>query len=393
MKEKLNFLDGLKGIACLCVAINHFINVFCSRTVVQDNEKALFAYNLINNNPVLRLLHNGNFYVMLFLLISAFLTSYLLINKKDMLYYKTTIFKRALRIILPVFAVCLITYIISKINGFENINKLQEITLSITKDVKCFNNISLIKVFTIPITCLFKITTDFNMVFWMLPVLYKGFFISVILSFLVEKLKPKKAVIILIIATIIVRMLIDNTLVLFPIGTLIAYLYIAIKNNTIKISYNRTISIVTKIISIILLIIGLYLGSVPYNNNFDGYYSVLKQIPNLSYTTAHIIGAILVLSSVMCLENVKKILNMKPLVKLGRFSFSIYLLHFPLQCSLGAWIFIQAYELTLSYIKALFVTIPIYFTLLLIFSFLFQKFIAEKTEKLNKKIVSKIITD
>ena len=99
------------------------------------------------------------------------------------------------------------------------------------------------------------------------------------------------------------------------------------------------------------------------------------------------------LSSVMCLENVKKILNMKPLVKLGRFSFSIYLLHFPLQCSLGAWIFIQAYELTLSYIKALFVTIPIYFTLLLIFSFLFQKFIAEKTEKLNKKIVSKIITD
>lgn len=142
MKEKLNFLDGLKGIACLCVAINHFINVFCSRTVVQDNEKALFAYNLINNNPVLRLLHNGNFYVMLFLLISAFLTSYLLINKKDMLYYKTTIFKRALRIILPVFAVCLITYIISKINGFENINKLQEITLSITKDVKCFNNIS-----------------------------------------------------------------------------------------------------------------------------------------------------------------------------------------------------------------------------------------------------------
>lgn len=330
MKEKLNFLDGLKGIACLCVAINHFINVFCSRTVVQDNEKALFAYNLINNNPVLRLLHNGNFYVMLFLLISAFLTSYLLINKKDMLYYKTTIFKRALRIILPVFAVCLITYIISKINGFENINKLQEITLSITKDVKCFNNISLIKVFTIPITYLFKITTDFNMVFWMLPILYKGFFISVILSFLVEKLKPEKAVIILIIATIIVRMLIDNTLVLFPIGTLIAYLYIAIKNNTIKISYNRTISIVTKIISIILLIIGLYLGSVPYNNNFDGYYSVLKQIPNLSYTTAHIIGAILVLSSVMCLENVKKILNMKPLVKLGRFSFSIYLLHFPL---------------------------------------------------------------
>lgn len=92
-----------------------------------------------------------------------------------MLYYKTTIFKRALRIILPVFAVCLITYIISKINGFENINKLQEITLSITKDVKCFNNISLIKVFTIPITCLFKITTDFNMVFWMLPILYKGF--------------------------------------------------------------------------------------------------------------------------------------------------------------------------------------------------------------------------
>lgn len=330
---------------------------------------------------------------MLFLLISAFLTSYLLINKKDMLYYKTTIFKRALRIILPVFAVCLITYIISKINVFENINKLQEITLSITKDVKCFNNISLIKVFTIPITCLFKITTDFNMVFWMLPILYKGFFISVILSFLVEKLKPKKAVIILIIATIIVRMLIDNTLVLFPIGTLIAYLYIAIKNNTIKISYNRTISIVTKIISIILLIIGLYLGSVPYNNNFDGYYSVLKQIPNLSYTTAHVIGAILVLSSVMCLENVKKILNMKPLEKLGRFSFSIYLLHFPLQCSLGAWIFIQAYELTLSYIKALFVTIPIYFTLLLIFSFLFQKFIAEKTEKLNKKIVSKIITD
>lgn len=111
------------------------------------------------------------------------------------------------------FAVCLITYIISKINGFENINKLQKITLSITKDVKCFNNISLIKVFTIPITCLFKITTDFNMVFWMLPILYKGFFISVILSFLVEKLKPKKAVIILIIATIIVRMLIDNTLV------------------------------------------------------------------------------------------------------------------------------------------------------------------------------------
>lgn len=56
------------------------------------------------------------------------------------------------------------------------------------------------------------------------------------------------------------------------------------------------------------------------------------------------LGAVLVISSILFSPGLREILSCKVAAWLGRISFSLYLIHFPIMCSLGAWVFLMAYR-------------------------------------------------
>jgi peptidoglycan/LPS O-acetylase OafA/YrhL len=60
----------------------------------------------------------------------------------------------------------------------------------------------------------------------------------------------------------------------------------------------------------------------------------------------HTLAGVLVMFGIIANQGAGRVLNVRPLLFLGRVSFTIYLFHFPLLCSLGCGLFLTLREVT-----------------------------------------------
>ena len=110
--SRMLFLDGIRGIMAINVVLNHFIIVFFPDMIFWDN-----GANSLNSTP-LQAFYNGSIAVTFFFTLSAFLTSYLILQKrtfsiKDLI---TRIIKRYLRLIPIVLLAVLCTYLLMRLD-------------------------------------------------------------------------------------------------------------------------------------------------------------------------------------------------------------------------------------------------------------------------------------
>jgi peptidoglycan/LPS O-acetylase OafA/YrhL len=103
-----------------------------------------------------------------------------------------------------------------------------------------------------------------------------------------------------------------------------------------------------------LLVAGLFLGSYPMERGVQG--TVYAFLPGaVRARTWHIVGAFLVMISVLQSRRIQSILSKKPFLFLGRISFSQYILHFLVICSLSCSL-LQKLAPALPYHAAVLVT-------------------------------------
>ena len=132
-----------------------------------------------------------------------------------------------------------------------------------------------------------------------------------------------------------------------------------------------------KIFSLVLLIIGIFLGLyVYYGNSILNLYTLL----NFEFLAQkginheqlyHMISSALIMYAILHLEILKKILSCKILTKIGEYSFSLYLIHIHIPLSLGGFILLElldrGFNITICSIFAssisLWATIPAVFLL------------------------------
>ncbi len=100
---------------------------------------------------------------------------------------------------------------------------------------------------------------------------------------------------------------------------------------------------VSKRWTLAILAVGLVLGGWPTDQTvYPGIFQHLGP-PGFSvidtYVLAHILGAIMVMFAVLKLAALARFLEKRPVQYLGKISFSLYLLHFLILSSLGAYIF------------------------------------------------------
>lgn len=326
--KREKWLDAIKGIACIIVFLDHFYLTF----FVKSN-----MINKILNVKAISILINGNLAVCLFLMISAYVISVPIYHHVNLEHIQKTVFKRYVRLMLPVFFASVFSLTIWHTMGYYNgqVADLmenswlkgffsQELTIS-----NLFYS-SLIGVW-------WKGDSLFNGPFWMLRTLFLGTYLAIILAILTSGNKIRKwsgSILVIVLFVYLEVNVYDSCLVL---GIILAYL--SCRTNFFeKWKQNRNCIV----ISVFLFAVAWMLPA--YQTELVAFFQELKGVPvyfsNRTFYNA--IGSFLLLFSFMGLEKIKDFLgNNKLLGWISKISFSVYLLHWPIICSVSCWLYMQ----------------------------------------------------
>ena len=123
MCTKLQYLDGLRGICALLVIFHHFRLFFIT-------SKYHFSVPWLDDNPYMRLLFHGEYQVYLFFILSGRVLTLSVLSKTDEIKCWTSIaaalFKRTLRLGIPLFGVSLLTSLVGHYGLFDSMKDVRK---------------------------------------------------------------------------------------------------------------------------------------------------------------------------------------------------------------------------------------------------------------------------
>ena len=276
---------------------------------------------------------------------------------------------RAFRLILPVFFACLFVWLLMKLHAYDGYDQMMAVTLSSRKESDTLNYYTQYSLWQVLKTSVSSVlgsgTTRFMFPLWMLPIMTYGYVISVFVSLCIDKLKPLFAMIAIAVGVYFIK---NYTYDMFLGGVLIAYFFVRQR----KWFEWKWISI----LGILAGIVALWIGNtiLPGSNIKFGY--------ELFYA----MGAFCMGVALLIVKPLQKILSLKPMVYLGEISFAIYLLHDPLQITVGTHVFNWIYDCTNRIAYSTLAAFLVSYVTIFAVASLFHNYI----EKLCKKISNKL---
>lgn len=332
-KDRILFLDGLKGFACLGVFTHHFFLTFFPASYFGEDAAIQTASGFdarLASAPYAFFI-NGNFWVCLFITISAFLISGKVFQIReegtDQAFpaLSKLLLKRYVRLMMPVMAIGIFVYVLNDLLTLVNLNYMNIVNQLSFKSLLYH-------------AVIYQWLAPDSMVqgpFWMLHYLLFGSYLAALIALATPKDARWTPFIHLFLA---VAMGIYNHYYAAAIfGVMICYEYF----------YGKLLSIlqckpVLRVISgVVLMLAGLFLGAYPSYGLPDNIYSICRFYAvrdQDAYILIHSIGAACLLFSFFLLYAVEKVFSSAPFLFVGRISFSIYMVHSMLLIYVGYFV-------------------------------------------------------
>lgn len=120
--RKIQYLDGLRGLAAFVVVLHHFIYAFYPALFLGANTQTHLKEGgeVFASGSALNLLYSGNFAVCIFFVMSGFVLSYKFFQQKDHQIIKESAVKRYVRLVVPVAFSILVAFVLMKFSLFYN---------------------------------------------------------------------------------------------------------------------------------------------------------------------------------------------------------------------------------------------------------------------------------
>jgi peptidoglycan/LPS O-acetylase OafA/YrhL len=351
---KIQYLEGLRGIAALMVVINHLIDMFYPAALW--GEKHVYRYPaelLISKSPAI-LLYSGVLAVVIFFILSGFVLSYKFMRIKDRGILISGMIKRYFRLTIPIAFSCMMAYFLMKFKIIFNSNLIENTHLGALSNFYAFKPDFLKALYDS------FIGVYLNPVLWTMSFELYGSFI-VFLSLFSYLIFPKKRQVYLFYAILASVLLILNSLLMlgcFILGLILCDLFVSGKLPQVK----------NKFYKVFLLVLSLYLCSFPYVKDIKTtMWGILDtsfmsgQLEQISYL---IIGAFILVYLILTSKRLQKFLNIGFARFLGKISFSMYIMHLLIIMSLTSALFkylIKYLPYDICALIASGVTIPIIF--------------------------------
>ena len=337
--ERKRYIDGIKGVACCAIVLGHYCGIY---TFAQDASQIQCKVMLTLTDSFFGFFTNSGLWLLLFFVISGYLLAYARMNTFLDFFKKAIV--RFVRLALPVLGAGLMIYGIQQIFGFYN-GELQTVVPNQWIASSYQNRVSLADVFMSPYRVLLQGDAVINAPYWVLKDMFLGSLLIYASSYVknrVEKRFPYAPEVLG--AVLLGGLLIWNRIILFAcvFGMLINW-----EEPRIGKLYRK---------SKLLPLLGLVLPVAGYLLENDVFYcfciaALLTAIPEI--------------------PAVRKACETKLLLWLGKLSFGIYSLHWPVICSLGAVVLLRGSMRVNNNVLAL-LAFALCFGAVLLLSFLFH---------------------
>ncbi|MDO4262329.1 MAG: acyltransferase [Eubacteriales bacterium] len=336
--EKLEYLDGLKGIGCVAVFLTHFVYAFYYGMYRYDPASCHLPGGLdiaVGKSP-LNVFFNGNTAVRLFLVLSGYLLcrGFFLTGDKRRLGRSAA--RRYLRLMPPVLAVNLLIWLCMTLGLYQNgaaaeLAGSQEWFAGFNAFAPSFAKMLKESLYG----CFLFGTNDYNGVLWTLQMLFLGAYLDYGMAALFGG-KRWRWIVYAAAAALLVR---TDFLAIFLGYVLCDFMH------TDWAWRKRLCG--QRALNWALLAAGLYFMCYP-SAGF-GYEGTLWGIlPFVFVNYYHILGVLCFVFAVLNLEAAQRFLSLGVFRYLGRISYSLYLIHFLVIATFGSW-FLLTFEPQFGY--------------------------------------------
>lgn len=380
-RKRLEYIEGYKGFACLCVLLSHFISAFCNVWVTSLQERELtgsWFETWIGTTP-LNLFYNGNFGVRVFFITSGFVLSYAYFCTGDEKYLKKGAVKRYFRLILPVITVNVVTYLVMK---FGLLYHQQAAMVCKSYDwLAAFNN------FEPSFTGMIKEAVFGNFFgnssqyvgpLWTMT--YEMLGSLLVFAFLALFGKEKVRYVLYVVFLLLFR---ESNYSHFIVGMAICDV---MQGKHVWMEKYRN----SKWMIPVTVIVGLFFSTYPSGTNPEitmyRYFNLNQWMDTV--TVYHFIGATLLFIAILNSKLLQKLFELKPFSFLGKYCFGLYLIHWPVMMSLSSYIMVR-YQGKLSYYKLVLVDFIITMVVIGVLSVVMSKTVEAWSIKLANQVARK----
>ena len=334
--KKLVYLDGLKGLGCVFVFLTHFVFAFYYGMYQYETESCHLPGNLdivIGKSP-LNLLFNGNTAVRLFLVLSGYLLCRGYFLSRDRKRLRRSAGRRYLRLMPPVLAVNTAVYVCMVLGMYQN----QEAAV-LAGSVKWFAGFNS---FPASIPGMLKESlygcflfgagsNDYNGVVWTLQILFLGAYLDYGMAAFVSRLRFRW-LIYGVTAVLLVR---TDFLSIF-----LGYVLCDVMHTDWE--WRRRLC-GNRFLNWLLFAAGLYFMCYPSAGfGYEG--TIWGILPFVFVNYYHIFGVLCFVTAVLDLEVLQRFFSLGIFRYLGRISYSLYLIHFPVIATFGSWFLLRFHE-------------------------------------------------
>lgn len=381
--QKIEFLEGLRGLLALNVVINHFVVVFYPQMYFEEFAIKEGGFLSLFALTPLSVFVNGNIAVQFFFILTGFLIGRMVFTKDiQPSALREKIVKRYTRL-LPIVAAATLFTAVTMFAGLQyHLNILNDVKNGAFLESYCNFNPSLTgSLFDAFVKTFFK-SNAYVGPFWTIKYEFLGYIFVLLLCYILKGSRWKRVG--LVIGAALLGIIFDLNYSIIVLGALVSDLYYNNSSDETVFSkyYHRIID--KEWFFALCFVVGLYFACCPMY--YTSIYKVLSVIPIISTETIRGIGMALIVFVMLKVKPIRRFFELRFLKWLGKISFSVYAFHWPLVLTVQAYLFSRLLPLLgydWSAIIAFLITLPI------IYAFSYLMWYLLESGKISKKIKNK----
>ncbi|MCI8375838.1 MAG: acyltransferase [Lachnospiraceae bacterium] len=331
--RKLDYIDGLKGMGALMVYLCHFVFAFyyAAYTLLEEHANTASGIEIRIGRTPLNFFYNGNGAVCLFLVFSGFVLCLSYFRTRDRGRLKAGALKRYFRLIPAILAVNLLIFVFMSLGLYRNAE-----AAVFTKSIPWLSGFNQFEpklsgvLYESLIGCFLRGSNDYNGVLWTIPYLFWGALLVYLAAYLVGENKLRYI-------TYGVMLLVSLKTDIYFAGIFLGFVlcdFFSTQERLVKL-YRRT-----PLVPLAVFLLGFYLTSYPsIGTEQPG--SVYGCLPAAYAVIYHMAGAFLMTAGALGCDWLQWLFSRRPFLYLGRISYSLYLLHFPVIAVFSCWFFLK----------------------------------------------------